>query len=403
MSTIDAPVSGADRLEFLDVLRGFAVLAIFAVNIKAMFHPFPWYNNASLWTGQYDMIVAALQAFLIEDKWRTIFTALFGAGIALIAARARQKGAGSLSRIARRLFFLMIFGLIHLLAIWNGDILFTYAVTGFLVIWFRNAGPRTLFWTAAASLLIALVWNTLFAMGPAVVPEVRAEVEPFLWGTDPEYIRTTTEQMLGGVAGHFDNRLIAARDYIFFYFFFGVHFLESFAVMLLGAWAYRIGFFNETTPSKVYVRCAVVGLGLALVLDTIRWTWLTTSGWSFDAYSYGNILNQLDGYAGAVGYAGLIGLLTRTKLWLLPFAATGRMAFTNYIACSLIGTTLAYGHGFALFGSLTNLQLAGIMVATWIAILVWSPIWLSAFRFGPLEWFWRSLTYGRLQTMRRRG
>ncbi|MBT8471202.1 MAG: hypothetical protein KJN99_01275, partial [Marinicaulis sp.] len=142
MGATTTPIGEADRLDYLDILRGLAVLAIFAVNIKAMLAPFPYYSNATLWTGEYDRLVTALQVFFIEDKWRTIFTALFGAGLALIAERTAMRDSGSLGLLSRRLFFLFIFGLIHLLAIWMGDILFAYALCGFLAMWFRNAAAK---------------------------------------------------------------------------------------------------------------------------------------------------------------------------------------------------------------------------------------------------------------------
>ena len=402
MAVESAPVGERDRLDYLDILRGVAVLAIFAVNIKAMLAAFPFYSNASLWPGEFDMAVAALQAYVIEDKWRTIFTALFGAGLALIAERAAAKGAGSLGLLSRRLFFLMLFGLFHLLAMWVGDILFTYAVAGFLALWFRNAGAKTLFRVGAASLVVAVLWNTAFAAAPAMVPEVRAEIEPFLWGTDPAYLEDDAQTMLGGVGGHLASRFTSAQEYIFLYFLAGGHWLETFALMLAGMWAYRIGFFTGAASRRTYAIAAVAGLGCAFAFDTIRWTLLNYSDWDFAAYSYLQIFNQLDGYAGAVGYAGLVGLLIHRGWTPHAVAATGRMAFTNYIACTLIGTTLAYGHGFGLYGALTNLQLLMITFATWAAILVWSPLWLARFRFGPLEWLWRSLTYGKAQAFRRR-
>lgn len=393
----NAPVSQQSRLAFLDVLRGLAVLAIFAVNIKAMIAPFPYYNNPTLWTGAFDMEVAALQAFLIDDKWRTIFTMLFGAGIALIATRARDRGANSLGLLSRRLFFLGVFGMIHLLLIWDGDILFTYAAAGFLAIWFRHLSAKLLMRWCIALFAVAFVWTAVFDMGPAFIPEVRAEIEPFLWGTDPVWLEGERATMLGGVADHIENRLIAAQDYLLLYFLAGGHWLDTLVIMLAGMWAYRIGFFSTALSAKTYRRAAIIGLGLAFVLDVARWSMLSASGWDFGVGSLSQILNRADGYAGAVGYAGLVGLAVKSGWAPRALAATGQMAFTNYIACSLTGTTLAYGHGFSLFGSLTNLQLMGIVVASWLAILIWSPLWLSRFRFGPLEWLWRSLTYGKAQ------
>lgn len=401
MNVTSAPVREQDRLDFLDILRGFAVMAIFVVNIRAMFASFPYYNNPTLWAGDYDVLVAGFQAFLVEDKWRTVFTALFGAGIALIAERAKARGAASLGMISRRVYFLLIFGLIHLLLIWGGDILTAYAVTGFLVVWFRNAGRRTLFWAAAIALLIALPWNTLFNLGPVFIPEVRAEVEPFLWGSDPAFLEEQTAIALGPISGQIAARIVSAEEYILLYFIAGGHFLEMFATMLFGMWLYRIGFLGGALSAGLYRRVAIIGLGVAVILDSVRWGWLVSSGWTFDSYMMAQLLNQLDGYAGGLGYAALIALFVGAGAKLRPVAAVGRMAFTNYIACSLVGTTLAFGHGGALFGALTNLQLMGVVAATWLAMLVWSPLWLAMFRFGPIEWLWRSLTYGKLQTFRR--
>ncbi len=401
MSSVNAPVREGDRFDFLDILRGFAVMAIFVVNIRAMFASFPYYNNPTLWTGDYDIMVAGFQAFLVEDKWRTVFTALFGAGLALIAERATARGAGSLGLLSRRLFFLLIFGLIHLLLIWSGDILTAYAIAGFLAVWFRNAGRRVLFWAATIALLIAVPWNTLFSLGPVFVPEVRAEVEPFLWGTDPAYLEEQTAIALGPIGDQIAARIVSAQEFMLLYYAAGGHFLETFAVMLFGMWLYRIGFLTGALRAGVYLKVALIGVGLAVILDSARWFLLVSSGWTFEAYSFGQILNQLDGYAGGVGYAALVGLIVCAGAKLRPVAAVGRMAFTNYIACSLIGATLAYGHGGALFGTLTNLQLMGVVGAVWLAMLIWSPLWLALFRFGPLEWLWRSLTYGKVQPFRR--
>ena len=400
---IDAPkpIAAENRIDFLDILRGVAVLAIFSVNIKAMFLPFPFYSNATLWPGEYDMIVAALQAFLIDDKWRTIFTMLFGAGIALIATRAHAKGETSLGLLIRRLFFLGVFGLIHLFLIWTGDILFTYASVGLIALWFRHASKTVLFWTTVFSAVVGLVWTTAFNAGPAIIPEIRAEIEPFLWGSDPQWLQDTIEEMRSGVGAHLSNRWVAGQDYLFFYYLLGGHWLETLAIMLGGMWAYKCGFFSGTLASSTYRDVALIGIGGAFTIDLTRWALLNYFDWSFVAYSFMQPLNQIDGYFAAAGYSGLIGLWVKAGWRPRALAATGRMAFTNYIACSLIGTTLAYGHGGGLFGLLTNLQLMGIVAATWIAILIWSPLWLARYRFGPLEWFWRSLTYGRVQPFRR--
>lgn len=401
MTVVNTPTNESDRLDFLDVLRGFAVLAIFVVNIKAMAMPFAYYANASLWTGDYDMTIAALQAFLVEDKWRTIFTALFGAGLTLFAERAAARGVSDTSLMVRRLFFLALFGLFHLLLIWFGDILFAYAMAGFLAMWFRNAKARSLLWLSIGFLVVGFLWTSLFNISPAMISEVRAEVEPIFWGSDADILQQENAAFLGGVADHIAWRLNGSGEYILIYFLAGGHLLETLGIMLAGMWAYRIGFFSLRFGPSVYLFTAVAGFAIAFGFDVMRWGLLTDNNWDFAAYSWGQPLNHLDGYFGAIGYAALVGLFVRLGVAPRAFAAAGRMAFTNYIACSLIGTTLFYGHGLGLFGALTNLQLMGVVFATWISILIWSPLWLAKFRFGPLEWLWRSLTYGRLQPLQK--
>lgn len=401
MSISTAPTAEAERLDFLDVLRGAAVLAIFVVNIKAMAYPFAYYANASLWPGEYDMTVAAVQAFLVEDKWRTIFTALFGAGLALAADRAASRGASGRGLMIRRLLLLAVFGAMHLLLIWMGDILLTYALAGLIAMWFRNAGARTLLLFGSIAVGIGLVWTGLFNAAPAFIPEVRAEIEPILWGTDADALAEEKATMLGGVDGHLATRFESFVPYIFMYFLVGGYWLETVGIMLFGMWAYRIGFFSFRLGVGVYAVAALVGFVGAVAVDATRWTVLTQSGWDFTAYSVTIPLNYIDGFFGAVGYASLVGLIVRFGAAPRALAAAGRMAFTNYIACSVIGTTLFYGHAGGLFAQFTNLQLMGVVAAVWAAILIWSPLWLSRFRFGPLEWVWRSLTYGRVQPLLR--
>lgn len=402
MSVSNAPTAEAERLNFLDVLRGAAVLAILVVNIKAMAQPFAYYANASLWTGEYDVTVAALQAFLVEDKWRTIFTALFGAGLALAADRAAARGSSGRGLMIRRLSLLALFGAMHLLLIWMGDILFTYALAGFIAMWFRHASARTLLRIGAVALVVGLLWTAAFNAVPAFIPDVRAEIEPMLWGTDAAALAEEREILLGGVGDHMAMRFESFGSYIFLYFLLGGYWLETVGIMLFGMWAYRIGFFSFRLGAGVYVAAALAGAAGAVATDAARWTILTQSGWDFAAYCLTIPLNQIDGLFGAVGYAALVGLIVRAGVAPRALAAAGRMAFTNYIACSLIGTTLFYGHGFALLGRLTNLQLMGVVLAVWALILIWSPLWLARFRFGPLEWLWRSLTYGRAQPFLRR-
>ena len=402
MAQMDAPVREGDRLDYLDILRGFAVLAIFAVNIKAMAAPFAFYSNASLWPGDYDQLVAQVQAFLIDDKWRTNFTALFGAGLVLIGMKAEASGVRGRGRILLRNSWLMIFGAIHLLLIWGGDILFAYALAGFLVLWFRNLSATIIGWVMLGLLLLSTVWVSGFGVMPALVPEVGAEVSGFLWGTNPDITAAELETYRGGVAGHLGDRWASAIMYIGLYYVMGGHLLQTIAIMLAGMWLFKIGFFRGAWSAGNYLMLAISALALSFGLEAMRQDYLARTDWSFEAYCFYTPVAEIAGYAGAFGYAALVGFFYRLGIRFPPVAAAGRMAFTNYIACSLSGTTVFYGHAGGLFGYLTLLQLMAIVAGVWLAILVWSPVWLRFLHFGPLEWLWRSLTYWKLQPLRRR-
>ena len=397
------PIERPNRLDFLDILRGLAVLAIFFVNIKSMFAPFPYYTNPTLWPGEYDMLVATLQTFFIDDKWRTIFTLLFGTGIALMTERFdRQESQekASTALLMRRLGFLAGFGLIHLLLIWNGDILFVYAISGLVLLAFRQMDQKNLARWITILFAINFIWMMIFDLGPTFDQELLMEVSGYVWGTDLWYIEEAKNIALGNISDQMSARLSDAGAYIFLYYLLGGRWLETLIIMLSGMWLFRHGFFNPAFPKRRYLNLAVIGLGIAFTLDTIRLLAMHLSEWSFNTWSWTETLNRMDGYFGAVGYMGLVGFLIAMGWRPKMLMATGRMAFTNYIACSLIGTSMAYGHGLKMFGTLTNLQLMGLAGAISIAILFWSTIWLTFFRFGPLEWIWRSLTYGQPQKLR---
>ena len=408
----DAPIPPGIRYHSLDLLRGIAVLAIFTVNIKGMAAPFAYYANASLWPGPHDMTIAGLQAFLIEDKWRTIFTALFGAGIILIAQKTDKNDAHPIHLLYRRLGWLCAFGLIHLILIWGGDILITYALAGFVATLFWRLSLKRLWYLCAIFLGLSYLWIGIFDSFLLIDNALRADVKSVMWTINPDIIpREVTTFLSSNVGDHIWERLLSAPEYILTYFLAGGRFVETLGIMLGGMALWKNGFLKAELTPQTYKKIAIAGLGLAIILDTGRWAALIISGWNFDIFVIGLYSNFFNGLAGGLGFAALIMLWAQppsqskqksTSLIQKSFANAGKMAFTNYIACSLIGTTLFYGHGFSLFGELTLAELMGIVAITWMGLLLFSSLWLSFFRFGPLEWLWRSFTYGRAQPILRK-
>lgn len=394
------PVTAADRIDYLDVLRGFAVMAIFIVNIKAMVMPFPFYMNPSLWASDLDQTIATAQKFIIDDKWRTTFTALYGAGLLMIWQRLEARGEGR-GVLFKRTAWLTVFGAIHLVGLWIGDILFTYGLTGFLAILFVRMGTMKLYVFGLIMLAVGTFWMAGFAMAPVYSPEMAAELKPLFWQPTEETIAEQVAIAQGPVWDQVTARAGESVGFIVFYVLLGGGLMVSLALMVLGMALFKTGLYRGTWPVAATLPLGLAALAGAWGLDWIQVQELKASGYDFDVNSLNQWMASLDGYLGAFGYACLISVLVSLGIKFRPVAAVGRMAFTNYITCTLIGTTLGVGHGFGMFGEVSLVFLMGVCAATFVAMLIWSPLWLSALRFGPLEWLWRSLVYGRVQPLRR--
>lgn len=396
----DMPTQRGDRVVALDVLRGFAVMAIFVVNIKAMVQPFGFMFNVTVWPGEYDKLIATIQMFLVDDKWRTIFTGLFGAGLVLIAEKTASRGGDPTARLRTRLIWLLVFGLIHLIGIWIGDILTLYALVGLVAMVFWRKSPRVLwiyaFWVGLAGLVMLALFLAGMGLAASVAPpEDAVELSAELWGTDPGFNQQQVDLALGPFWGPILQRAWMGPLNTIGAAVFAGYGAITLANMLAGMALWKTGFLRGDWSARAYAMIAVVALAVAYGLDAARFWTLEATDWAFETFAFTAGPNVINGFAGALGYSALILWLIKLGAKFSPVAAVGRMAFTNYIACSLIGTTIGVGHGFGLFGSMTLLQAMGVVGATWLAMLIWSPIWLSAFQFGPLEWLWRSLTYGR--------
>ena len=402
MSTITAtgPVTSDERIGYLDILRGFAVMAIFVVNIKAMTMPFPYYMNPSAWASETDRAIAIAQKFLIDDKWRTIFTALYGAGLAMIAERLAERGQG-LRILWARNAWLLVFGLIHLLLIWQGDILTFYALAGFLAVLFVRMGTVKLYVSGAILLALGWLWMSFFSLGPVFDEDLAGKLGGLFWEPTSETAAAEVAAYRGGIDEHIAQRASGAVGYVIFYFLMGGQWLGTLGLMVMGMALFRSGFLTGRTPAWAAALLAVAGLGASWGMEAWQVERIAASGYAYEVYSLTVPLSILDGWAGALGYAALVSLFVGWGLKFGAVAALGRMAFTNYIACSLIGTTLGGGHAVGWFGEVGLTTLMIVVALGWIAMLIWSSLWLKTFRFGPLEWLWRSLTYGKVQPFRR--
>ncbi|MEL6304317.1 MAG: DUF418 domain-containing protein [Bacteroidota bacterium] len=380
------PVEGKQRYNSLDVLRGVAVLAIFAVNIKMMANGFNHYRDISLWTGESAQTIGLIHSRLIDGKFLTIFTALFGAGLALLIDRKKPV---PLATVLRRLSWLILFAVIHLIFIREGDILIWYALAGFLAIPFAKLPARLLF-------IIGIGLQVAVFIHYTYVPI--SDMEPILWSTASDAHEEVSHIMLGTVGGQIAARIEAARYYMIDLFAFGGVWIDTLGTMLLGMALLKNGFLSGKLPMKRYILWAIAGLALASAYYLLR-PFLDIED------KFQGLMRSILGYAhrfgGAIVWSALIvGAVSAgwKGRWL---SAVGRTAFTVYIMQSVIGLLLFSSLGLGWFGQLSLLQLMITTLLTWVFFLCAAPLWLRYFRFGPLEWAWRSLTYRKIQPFRR--
>ncbi len=401
------PVGVRERIRSLDVLRGVALLGILFVNIRLFSMPSATYLNPTLWgdfTG-LDRMVWLLVHVFAEMKFLSLFSMLFGAGMCLFADRIEARGGQPGARHYRRMGWLLVFGMGHAYLLWPGDILVTYAVCGSLVHLLRRMAPRGLLLTGATLILLPGLLNTMIGvavLSPNLPSEVAAELES-AWSPHPVLLEAEVAAWRGSWSEQQPQR--AAQT-----FEMQAVVLPAFALwfcsgaMLIGMALYRLGILQATRADRFYWGLAAIGMagGLPFVLWGILWNF--AGGWSWQLSMFtGAVFNHLGAPLMALTYLGLVMIAVRRRF--LPalqerLAAIGRMAFTNYILQTVICTSIFYGHGLGLFGDVGRTSQFLIVVAIQVFQLWLSPIWLRRFSQGPLEWAWRTLTYGRLAPFR---
>lgn len=402
------PVSGADRIQAIDLLRGVAVLGILIVNIWSFARVSAVYPNPSIapggGLGGTDFWVWAAVNVFADTKFISIFSLLFGAGIAMMSERMDRRGLPGGRLHYRRQFWLLVIGLLHAYGIWHGDILVPYALCGFILYGFRNWAPRRLLWAGGCAVgIVVLVMGLADWSIPYWSAEERAAVAA-QWAPPAAAIDAEIEAMRGGWAAQ-----MQVRAYYAFLVetvaFAGYLLWRAGGLMLVGMALYKLGVLSARWPASFYRRLAAWGLGLGLPLAAAGPWYNVTGGFAWEQSKLGGSLFNYVGSVGVfLGYVGLVMLLARSGRLVCArarLAAVGRMALTNYIAQSVLCTLIFYGHGLGLFERVGSVGCVGIVVGIWALQLAWSPWWLARFRFGPLEWLWRTLSYGRRQPMMR--
>lgn len=400
------PVTAGRRLETLDVLRGAALLGILAMNIRGMAAPFSAYlNPTSLFPHEGASRAAYVFTSIVFDlKMMGLFSMLFGAGVLLYAIKPAESLRLVRGLWFRRMAWLLVFGLIHAYLIWDGDILVPYALCGLLLLWWvRRFTARGLFAMAALWLLIGGVLS--FAMGPIFdgLPSDEKAEAIAIWMPTPEQMSAELAALRGGYADVIAHRapFVATGQKMFFALFF---FWRCGGMMMLGMALLKSGFLDGRHDATRYALVAALCVPTGLVLAAYGHSALELVRFRMPERTVADLWNYAGATFASVGYAAALIFCVKRDLFAglrRRLAAVGQMALTNYLTHSIVTSILFLGWGFGLVGQLDYAAQLLVVLAIWIVQLVVSPIWLRFFRFGPAEWVWRSLTYWKVQPLRK--
>lgn len=422
--TLLTPIDPHERIASIDVLRGVALCGILTINIWFFALPEVVSSDPSRYGGwdAANQTVWMVVHLLCEQKMMSIFSMLFGAGLIVMDRRSAARGRSFIGIYYRRTFWLLLFGLAHAYLLWMGDILVAYALCGFVLYPFRRLRPLTQFLLGGLLFLSQVVLVSCIGLlilyvrgvtgpenkqGSPELRQARVALEESLVGQiGPDTAKSQIEDHQKGYIEQLPRRAgenIVMQTWVFL-FWSGP---RAGGLMLIGMGLMQLGVFSASRSFRFYARLALVGYGVGLPI--VGFGILDTMSHFFDPVHQlllGGHFNYIGSLFVALGHVGLVMLICKAERlrWLTyRLAALGRMALSNYFMQTILCTTLFEGWGWGLFGRLDRLQLLGVVVCVWLLQLIVSPIWLRFFRFGPMEWLWRCLTYWQLYPFRLRG
>ncbi len=399
------PITAQARFHYLDVIRGLALLGILLANMSAFSQPVIYSEllNIELWSTSIDHFAATMVDWIVQGKFYTTFSFLFGVGFMIFLSKAEAKGYSPQFLFTKRVSVLLVFGLIHATLIWWGDILVTYAVCGFLLMLFYRMNARKVFIWAISLWGIIIFLNTALTL---VQVYMESSYSEFISDLDGEY-RILYEQAFmiygEGSWSSIITRNIADWNFMVANMLIFAPFVIL-PMFLLGVYAYKRGIIQEPQQHLPWLRKLwLTSLVLGVVFSIIKYAYS-----SMDATSagIGSFIGETIGDASlSICYITTVVLLYlqgKASSLFNALAWAGRMALTNYIMQSIVCTVLFYNFGFGLYGQVGAASCVLIALILFGIQLYTSRWWLTRYQWGPAEWLWRKLTYGSLQPQEKR-
>ena len=396
------PVKNAARIQSLDVIRGIAVLGILIMNITAHALPFEAYGNPLSYGVQtaadgYTWMISNLFA---NGTMRALFSILFGVSIILLTQNKETKAAQSF--FLRRCLFLALFGLFHAhVMLFFGDILFSYAIIGMIVLFWRNMSLKKTYIIITLLVLFSLILFGFFAWAGANVPEATQ-------GMALE-IEKAKARSLAQIAAHSGTYFDAFRvnsgisiemQTVALLFLF----LDVAPLMLLGFILYRTGFITGEKSCGCYVKAIIIGLVIGTAVNGYLIYFSLERNFDMPAQMFFISIIGFSRIALSISFIAMVHIIMKMgilKPVINALASVGKMALSCYLGQSLIALILFNGFGFDLYNKFGRAELLIFVVGIWAILIIFSHFWLKSYKYGPAEWLWRSLSYGRKLSIRK--
>jgi len=412
MKTKAEPIGINQRITLLDTLRGFAIFGILMVNMPIFYKPVSTMmvgidpNKDLLNTISYILI-----KLLFEGKFYVIFSMLFGYGFWIFMNKSVENGNSIIPIYRRRVFILLLFGIFHIVFLWAGDILTFYAIFGFVILLFRKRSDKGLIKWAIGFALIPIIlalasWGAIALA--SLTPESKAAVDASL-KTSTEGFKTLIQQATIAYSEGSFGQIVSIRLQEYATLLPGILFFYPtvMAMFLVGMWAARKNLITNYFEHIPFFRKALIwGLAIGIPSSTLYvFSWFNgqmnvPSLWSTISTS----MHIVSGIAIGISYVSAIALFFNKQKSgnpLIKLSYVGRMALTNYLMHSVICTTLFLSYGFGLFGKVEVWQGMLLTIVIFVMQVPLSNFWIKRYHYGPFEWIWRSLTYGKRQPFKR--
>jgi uncharacterized protein len=380
------PIQVNERIQAIDIIRGFAILGIFIVNMPAFNFPIQYLPLEKWWTSPQDQITSILIDIFAQASFYTLFSFLFGFGTYIFYERVTAKGYSFKKYFTRRLLGLLLIGCIHAFLIWDGDILISYSLIGILLLLFRRFSPTLWIWLG-----LTLIILPSFVLGGLLFIVVLLDPKNAGWPYDAELGAKAMEVYSSGSFLEIAEQRV--HDWLYVNNFENAIFLvlALFPMFLLGMYSAKKKWFAHIEDHIKKMKFICIGAFIiSCVFKLLPYYYEKNIATEF-------LQDSIGGPASAIFYASFLALIVRREFWrklLSPLSFVGRMSLSNYLFQSILCTTLFYNYGFGLYGKIGPFYGFILTLFIYFIQIIWSKQWFKRFNYGPIEWLWRRMTYG---------